>query len=215
MIAYLVGVMLGDGGVYGNTYVVFCRDRNLQFVQMVAEHVEKTFKFRPNIRRAAPNCYMASSNRKDVHDVFVRMGFPKGRKLVNTRIPEIFRKKPKENLDVVRGLFDAEGYCGIDRQKHGEQEYGYPYVGLDTISKPLIEEAESILKRLEIECNVSVKAPRGWGKNPRWSLIIKGKPRVEKFREIIGFRHPMKIEKLETIMGDPQRLYAEHSQFGE
>lgn len=200
MMAYLVGVMLGDGGVYGKTYTVFCRDRDLEFVESIAALVEKLFKIKPNIRKAAPNCYIASTNKKSIHQFFVENGFPKGRKLINARIPKIFLKNLDDRIAVIRGLFDAEGYCGIDRQRHGDLEYEYPYIGLDMISGPLVKEIQVILSELEIESNVAMKKVRGWGRHPQWSLVIKGESRIEKFRQKVGFQHPAKVKRLDAIL---------------
>jgi intein/homing endonuclease len=200
-LAYIVGLMLGDGGVYGNSYTVFCRDREKEFVHWCAEKVEDVFKVQPNIHRVAPNCWAASTNRRDVHKRLCEIGFPKGRKLTTAEIPAIFLKMEGDRIDVVKGLFDAEGYCGIDRQRHGNRVYEYAYVGIDMIAKPVIREAQKILRELGIEGKVQMKKPRAWGRNPQWSIIIKGNDRVRKFAAKIGFRHPVKSAKLREIIG--------------
>lgn len=199
-LAYLVGVMLGDGGVYGNSYTVFCRDESKEFAERIATLVENLFNFKPRVHRASPNCWMVSTNRKEVHRFFVELGYPKGRKLTTLRIPRTLTMDERSRLEVTRGLFDAEGYCGIDSQKHGERVYAYPYVGIDMIARPLIRELQGILQGLGIENTVSIKRPRGWGKNPQFSLVIKGSERIRKFRELVGFRHPEKREKLERLI---------------
>lgn len=208
-LAYLVGVMLGDGGVYGSSYTVFCRDGSEEFVKMVAERVERIFGFKPRISRASPNRWVASTNRRDVHDFLIELGYPKGRKLTTLRIPRMFAVDAGSRLEVAKGLFDAEGYCGADREVHGGRAYAHPYVGIDMIAKPLIKQLQEILEQLGIESTVWVKKPRAWGKNPQFSLVIKGLERVQKFRETVGFRHPEKMKKLDGLVkGDPQRPYA-------
>lgn len=198
-LAYLIGVMLGDGGVYGNTYTVFCIDESKEFAEVIADVVRRIFNFEPRLRRCSPNCWIVSTNRKDVHDFLIRIGYPKGRKLTNLRIPNIFAEKKALRLEVAKGLFDAEGYCGIDKQKHGEKKYCYPYIGIDMIAKPLIRQLRGVLLEEGIESVIFTKKPRGWGKHPQYSLVIKGFDGVRKFRDVIGFRHPEKKEKLERL----------------
>lgn len=200
-LAYIVGVMLGDGGIYGKSYTVFCRDREREFVEFCAGKVREVFGIHPRIHRAAPNCWAATTNRRSVHRFLETVGYPKGRKLTNAKIPAMFLASEKDRIEVIRGLFDAEGYCGIDRQEHGERFYEYPYVGIDMIAKPVIMEVKRILSELGIECSVSLKRPRAWGKHPQWSLVIKGRERVRKFAELIGFRHPVKSARLKEIVG--------------
>jgi hypothetical protein len=191
--------MLGDGGVYGNTYTVFCRDRERKFVEQCAEKVKDLFNIQPKIHRVAPNCWAASTNRRDVHQFMCKIGYPKGRKLITARIPAIFMKTKSDRIDVAKGLFDAEGYCGIDRQKHGNEIYEYPYVGIDMIAKPVIKELHEILGELGIDGAIQMKKPHAWGKHPQWSIIIKGKDKVQRFAQAIGFRHPIKSARLKEI----------------
>lgn len=199
-LAYLIGVMLGDGGVYGRSYTVFCKDRNRSFVETIAGMAEKIFGVEPRIRRASPNCWMASTNHKEVHRVLIKLGYPKGRKLTNLSIPPRFVEDPKDRMEILRGLFDAEGYCGLDIQRHGEKIYEYPYVGIDMIARPLLKQVQGMLRDLGIESSVSVKRPRARGRNPQLSLVIKGTERVRRFADLIGFRHPEKSEKLRRLV---------------
>lgn len=199
-LAYLIGVMLGDGGVYGNSYTVFCRDRSGEFAESIAKIVEKIFNFTPRVNRASPNCWIVSTNRRDIHRFFVEIGYPKGRKLTTLKMPRIFTADRDSRLEVARGLFDAEGYCGIDRQKHGGRVYSYPYVGIDMITGPLVKQLHGILREVTIESAISIKRRRAWGKNPQFSLVIKGLEKVRKFRDVIGFRHPEKRKKLDRLV---------------
>lgn len=198
-LAYLLGVMLGDGGIYGKSYTVFCRDREKKFAEDIARIVEELFHIKPRVRKISPNCWMVSTNHRKVHKFFERLQYPKGRKLVTLDIPSMFLQD-KLKVEVVQGLFDAEGYCGLDIQRHGEKTYVYPYVGIDMIAKPLIKRVQGILGGLGIESSVNVKRLRAWGKNPQFSLVIKGMERVKKFKELIGFRHPEKAKKLKRLV---------------
>jgi hypothetical protein len=195
-LAYIIGVMLGDGGVYGNYYTVFCRDPNLEFVEFIARTVEELFGIKPNVRRASTKYYLVSTNVRWVHDFFLRIGFPKGRKLTNASIPPLYRN----DLDVVKGLFDSEGYCGIDYQRHGEKTYAYPYVGIDMIARPVIMQAMDLLSQHGIQCSHQRKTPRAWGKHYQWRLVVKGWENVKLFSELIGFRHPEKSRRLLEIL---------------
>lgn len=195
-LAYLVGVMLGDGGVYGNYYTVFCRDPNLDFVNFVAKTVEELFGIRPNLRRAGLKQYIVSTNVRSVHDFMLRIGFPKGRKLVNAEIPPLFW----EDIYVVKGLFDSEGYCGMDIQVHHGKEYKYPYAGIDIIARPIVVQTHRILQRHGVLCAYHMKEPHAWGKHRQWRLVVKGWKNVLKFSEKVGFRHPDKARRLGEIL---------------
>lgn len=206
-LAYLIGLMLGDGGLYGKSYTVFCRDMDEAFVRQCTEIVRQLLGFEPRIKKLSPNCFVLSTNRKDIHKFFCDIGFPKGRKLTTSHIPSIALKTENDRIDVVGGLFDAEGYCGIDRQRHYGRIYSYPYVGIDMISGPIVAKVSSMLKELGIEHSMRVKKARAWGKHPQYIIVIKGREQVEKFGRSIGFRHPVKAKKLKDILGDPQRPY--------
>lgn len=195
-LAYLIGVMLGDGGVYGNYYTVFCRDPNFEFANFIAATVEELFGVKPNIRRASKSLYIVSTNVRKVHDFLLRIGFPKGRKLVSAQIPELF----KHDIDVVKGLFDSEGYCGIDVQTQGMKKFRYPYVSIDMVAKKVLVEAHHILQLNEISSTYNRKKPHTWGRHYQWRLTVMGWDNVEKFSEKVGFRHPEKAEKLRKIL---------------
>ncbi len=195
-LAYLIGVMLGDGGVYGNYYTVFCRDPNPEFVNFIARTVQELFGINPHVRRASTKYYLVSTNVKWVHDFFLRIGFPKGRKLTSAEIPPLYRN----DLDVVKGLFDSEGYCGIDLQRHGDRTYAYPYVGIDMIARPVIRQARELLLQHGIRCSHQRKRPRAWGKHYQWRLVVKGWEEVAAFAEEVGFRHPDRSRRLQQIL---------------
>ncbi len=195
-LAYLVGVMLGNGGVYGNYYTVFCRDPNLEFINFIASMVEELFGVKPDIRRASKNQYVVSTNAKKVHDFLLKTGFPKGRKPINAQIPELFR----HDIDVVKGLFDSEGYCGMDIQTKREKQHHHPFVGIEMLAKKVVVQAHHILQLNGVESVYRRGKPYAWGKHYQWRLTVEGRDNVEKFSEKVGFRHPEKAEKLRRIL---------------
>ncbi|MDW8001044.1 MAG: LAGLIDADG family homing endonuclease, partial [Candidatus Nitrosocaldus sp.] len=113
-------------------------------------------------------------------------------------IPLLFR----DSVDVVRGLFDAEGHVGIDTQRHGDKQYRYPYACLDMIAKPVVIQSHHILSAHSIQSSYHRKQPHSWGKHPQWRLLVKGRENMEKFKEQIGFRHPAKAKRLEEILSE-------------
>jgi DNA-binding transcriptional regulator WhiA len=198
-LAYLIGVMLGDGGIYGKSYIVFSRDKNKEFCEYVSNIVNETIEYKPKIARVG-KCWRVYLNNKELLQKFFNLGVPKGRKLTTTEIPQWILEKKELKISFLQGIYDAEGYVSIDRQKHGEKEYIYPLVGIDMISKKLTTQIAEILSELSIRCRVEKAFLHGFGKKQQWKVIVKGWEEVKKFNSMIGFRHHERKEKIEKIL---------------
>ena len=199
-LAYLVGVMLGDGGIYGKSYSVFSRDKNKEFCEYISKLVEITTGYKPNVVRVG-GCWRTHSKIKPLQEKFLNLGVKKGKKLTTTEIPSWILEKKELKIAFLQGIYDAEGYISIDRQKHNDKEYIYPLVGIDMISKKLVKQILEILSELSIKSKIEKCFPHG-GKKQKLRVITKGWDEVKKFNSIIGFRHPEKKEKIDGILRD-------------
>lgn len=196
---YLMGVMLGDGGIYGKYYTVFCRDPDPGFSAKIAKLVSELLGIKPKIKRGNSQ-YVVYTCRKRIHDGLISLGMPKGRKLTSTRIPKFLLNDLESKRELVRGLMDAEGSVFLDVQKHGGRIYIYPVVSLDMIAKPILAQLRQILLEFGIHSNLYRRSPRAWGKHPQWRIQIKGEDQVSRFAQLIGFGHSQKAAKLAQIL---------------
>lgn len=198
-LAYIVGVMIGDGGIYGKSYVVFARDKNKDFCEYISKLVENTTKYKPKIVRVG-GAWRTHLNNKEALNYFLQLGVQKGRKLTTLTIPEWIRDKDLK-IAFLQGIYDAEGYVTIDKQTHNKKVYEYPLVGIDMIGKKIVTQIANFLSELSIRATVQQCALHGFGKRIQWRVTTKGWDEVKKFSSIVGFRHPERKEKLTKMVG--------------
>lgn len=200
-ITYLLGLMLGDGGIYDNNYTVFVDDSCKTFVKQITEIASEKLGAEIHMSQHSANSWRASSNLTSVWNYFSTLGVPKGRKSKRVSIPSwVFQEKMENKLSVVQGLFDAEGYVGIDKQRHGDKTYRYPYIGIDMTSKNIVNQIASILRENDISVSINQRPPRGWSKRTQWRIVVKGERRVSNLVKAVGFKHPQKVNNLEKAI---------------
>ncbi|KXB05883.1 hypothetical protein AKJ53_01815 [candidate division MSBL1 archaeon SCGC-AAA382F02] len=201
LINYLLGLMLGDGGIYDNNYTVFVDDSCKTFVKQITEIASEKLGTEVHMSQHSANSWRASSNLTSVWTYFSTLGVPKGRKSKTVSIPSwVFQEKMENKLSVIQGLYDAEGYVGIDKQRHGDKTYQYPYIGIDMTSKKIINQIANILRENGLSVSINQLPPRGWSKHRQWRIVVKGERKVTNLAKTIGFKHPQKMNDLEKAI---------------
>lgn len=118
--AYLLGLLLADGGIYRyrdsrgpNSYryqVDFVADRSEAFAKQVAGSVYEQFGLKPCIRKhPKADCFYVTASNKEIWKKLSEI-IPNGNKTLSAELPT---KDPFNIVDhkisLLRGLFDGEG----------------------------------------------------------------------------------------------------------
>lgn len=198
-IFYVLGLMLGDGGIYyynrgkkGDSYEVqSTNDTSKDFVLRISRMLQ-AMGIETSIRRQMGKkspYFTCRSQRKAIFELFKKMGVPVGSKSNTVRIPQyIFDMGIEEQVSVVRGIFDAEGGVYFLKEKK------YPFVSMNAMSSGLIYDVQRVLKKVNIDPKISYHPY-----SKKTFIYISGRDKVTKFMDTIGFRHPEQIKKWNII----------------
>lgn len=205
---YLFGLMLADGGIYkyrdkrgpnsSHFQTDFVADESLEFAFLISKLVKHEFDISTKlIRHSKANCYYVSNYKKDTFFKFARFGMPKGNKTDNVIFPYYFRGLPlKSKLALVRGIFDGEATVTIKKENHKYKDkihhYQYPVIELKMSSSKIIEQIAEILNEIGIYYSKYF-----YPEKRRYEIHIRDNFSLKKFKQKIGFLHPIKKEKLE------------------
>ena len=141
---------------------------------------------------------------KEVRDILIKLGFPKGKKSKTVTVP----KKILESKDKIlysgflRGLLDTDGHIGFRNRKslHGYSKFKkefnyYPTITISTISKKLMEDTCLMLKELGIKHFLYSYQPKDPRDSYKYVIIMNGKDRLEKWMDQIGSKNPVKLSR--------------------
>jgi archaeal flagellar protein FlaI len=198
-IAYLAGLIIGDGNLSKSDYLVRIVDENKEFIEIVANLIEKEFNKKPKIYFDKFNnsfvCYIHS---KEIWNFFTNeLHIPYGNKSRIATVPqEIIGSNEKMKKAFLSGIFDAEGSSYLQKDSHHPN--GYPRVQIKMYNSQLISEISMILK----EIGISHKTYHYFD----FSIIsIHGYKNCSKFFDIIGSFHPVKKENLISLLSPKKR----------
>ncbi|MFH1588226.1 MAG: LAGLIDADG family homing endonuclease [Candidatus Diapherotrites archaeon] len=194
-LAYIIGVILGDGHLHSNKNnkkgnwticVYFDNYCHMKKYNKIIKN-EIGIKAKINKEKNCFNCYFCS---KAIHWFF--MSFFKlvnGAKFDKIIIPKriIDSKNRKIINSCIQGLFDSDGT--VTKR----------YAGFSSTSKKIVNQVHLILEKQ----GISPKKHK-WLKNKKYKMLystrIGNKEGIKKFQKKIGFRHPVKKERLNTLL---------------
>ncbi|MBI4043528.1 MAG: hypothetical protein HY393_01825 [Candidatus Diapherotrites archaeon] len=192
--AYLIGAILGDGSLAGENsndkgnWGILTYFDNEGHMSIFNQIVENEFSIKPKICRPKnKNHFVSYFCSKPLH-WYLRSFFEmhNGYKASKIMIPKIILNSKNDKLQaaVLQGLFDTDGTI----TKRG-------YVQYASTSKRIIDQVSSLLNTRNIVHSKAVwlKAEKYL---PLYSIAIRRKSSVINFAQRIGFRHPLKAEKL-------------------
>ncbi len=204
-IAYLAGLIAGDGCIVGNSdrfvirFTSNCDELRRRFREIV--HDLFGIEAREVIRDGKVPTVEFSS--KIVAHVLKKLGVPPSPKSSKLDMTPILLSLPNEVLaGYIRGLFDCDG-CVVVRRN------GSSIVELDTTSENLARKLQLILLRFGIIAHLRKRNVRGKtniingrevvSRHDKYSLIIYGE-NIERFARYIGFGNPEKAVKLQKLL---------------
>lgn len=192
-LAYVIGILLGDGHLKndnGNLKGDWTVEAYFD-IKTAAKKYQKafynTFKLKPKITKDR-NYYVANIASKAIHKYLnLICKIPNGAKSHKITVPNI--PMNKNNLScLIQGLFDSDGTCCTKKKS----------VRYSSVSKDIICQLEKIFRsyyNINTKKNIWIKHKKY---KPLYTIIIY-RDYLLKFKKNIGFKHPIKKEKLELI----------------
>lgn len=200
-LAYIIGLMLADGGIYKYKYsyktaykTLFTSDSCEEFANMIARMITETFHITPCIWKSKRDREIqVYSNRKQLVDFFEKLGIKVNRKATKVKIPMVIKdKSKKESIALLRGIFDGDGTLILHKKNNNGKIYITPCIKLKSMSRFLIKDVKEMIGKL------GIKSIDYYSVNENVLYII-GKKEVSKFLKIINFSHPLKMQKSKDI----------------
>lgn len=189
--ARIIGFIMGDGSITfddssskGNHHDLRFYPDNIDVANIFINDFEKLYLKKPNLRKLK-NYFILHVSSKPAWEDLKKFGdlsslkwkFPKG------------LSSKEEKIEWLKAIFDCEAYVSIKKKN----------ISFQTVSKRGIVSVQNLLKEFEIDSKIyNYKR-----KNPKWNtnylLFILGKENIYKFKQKIGFNHPLKKEQLDKI----------------
>ncbi|MFH1306712.1 MAG: LAGLIDADG family homing endonuclease [Candidatus Micrarchaeota archaeon] len=192
-LAYLLGVIAGDGSLDGNRICIY---------ESYPQLVEKYMKASVEAIEVEPKCYVVDKRgqkgsfaKKEYYEIriyskefagFVKKEVPQIIASADTRcVPEqILKSKTEVQAAFLSGLYDAEGYMNGKR------------VDMAMRARKMLHQIQAMLLRLGIQASFGEKKVQG---NPQWFVSISDRQSVRKFMEKIGFSRKDKKKALANV----------------
>jgi len=194
---YFVGLIAGNGAItttpHGEVTIRFSNtnpELRIKFRQIVKELFDVEVEEDANTLKF---------NSKIVGHILNRLGIPNSPKSHRLDMSEILLSLPNEELSAfIRGLFDCNGTVVLrDRS----------YVALKMTSEKLAKKLQLALLRFGIVshlCQKSMSRGKIIPKHNKFEMKIYG-DNIDKFAKFIGFDHPEKLKKLQTVVNQRKK----------
>jgi intein/homing endonuclease len=133
--------------------------------------------------------------------------FPFGSKTYSVKIPRIIMRAKNSEIwsSFIRGFSDGNGCLNFDK-RHGysyqkilNHIHTYPRIFIKCVSKQLIDELSILLKRLEIDHTTHIGRSKKFNEVNAFVIQIKGKKRLKKWMDVIGFNNPVQQTRYEIF----------------
>jgi len=203
-LAYLCGLILGDGTVCGSDYGILIRSTKLELIDIFCENTRK-LGFRPYVLKYEEKAHKCPSGKIVDRTVYYARIRSKAMYAIlrpcklrdyKFKIPSFVFRNRKAAASFLQGYFDAEGSASFNKAKG--------FVEITAGSKHLsnIEEIKYCLGLLKIRAVVSRK-------KRCYVLSIADWPSRLKFKCLINFRIRRKCETLKRDREPKRRYYSE------
>jgi hypothetical protein len=159
-LAYIIGLMLADGGIYKYKYryktaykTLFTSDSSEEFANVIAQMIRETLHITPCIWKSKRDREIqVYSNRKQLVDFFEKLGIKVNRKATTVKIPMAIKdKSKKESIALLRGIFDGDGTLVLHRKNENGKTSITPCIKLKSMSRFLIKDVKEIVEKLGIK----------------------------------------------------------------
>jgi len=192
-IAYLIGVLCGDGSIAKNSYqiIIGCSKNEKKYVNILANLWGDCFGKKPFIYKLKRGIGIFTTN-KVIHIFLTKViGLPSGKKK-DLNVPNLIKKDSELMKHFIGGFFDTDGTIYL---KRGRESY---YIKFSQKSKFILEEIQTFLNRFNIksvfECDK---------RNEIYSLAIYRRESVINSCKLIKSRYPRKARLLNRLSIGP------------
>ena len=190
-LAYLTGVLLGDGYIASNGYYLSATFDDEGYMDAFINAASKFLPgYSPQIKTNSTSTVVTLGSKIFAEMLSRIFGIPKGKKSEIWDVPDVVLFNDELMEYFIAGLFDADGYV---------DERG-PAVILSTKSEKAARKIWYALQRLGIVSSVSKVKNRGFREDYIYRIAISGIDDLRKFHRSIPLQHSKKRAKLEEIL---------------
>jgi len=193
LIAYLAGLVASDGHLKKDSYGIQVSTANLEFAKNIQKIIAPITGKLPRIYQNG--CYVVEINDKALYkDLKERFRIPSGEKSDKLVSPLITEQE--EIRQFIKGFCDGDS--SVHKRKMRKKYV--PRIRIMSTSKAILEWIRKQFIKDGIGCSKPFKdIPHGFGDKMNWRIEIYGN-NVRKFKEKIGYSHPEKLAKLESLL---------------
>ena len=161
------------------------------FLNYLKPLIRRIFPFvNPHIYyRTDENTIILRVYSKELHKLFIDIGFKNGKKSRTVKIPEFIINKENLMNATIRGIFDTDGCVFMDKRK--DYKKPYPRITLQSASIELVNQLEHFLSK-----NFKLYVNRSNRDGYRNYLEIYGHAQLETFLKQIGFSNKRHLSKI-------------------
>ncbi len=199
----LAGIIIGDGCLYhkNSNYLITIAgniDEDREYYNYISEMIFRLIQKRPIIKIHQRALRLNLKNKLLFNFFFEYLGMMyDGNKTYDVVIPSLILKTPVFTKACLRGIVDTDGSVFVS-DKPGSPEY--PSIEITTVSKNLAFQLRHILLNLGYRATLRWHDPKNDFQVRTYKLGLNGWDMLMKWQNDIGFSHPLKRLRAETII---------------
>ncbi len=159
LLAELIGILFGDGGIGNNWQIVISLNSvaDLKYSSYVSDLFDKLFHIKPGIRkRPNQNTLVLVYSSMNLLDFLFSKGIVRGNKIRQEfDIPRWIKTNPMYKIAFVRGLVDTDGCLYIHQHKVNGKLYKNLGLCYTSYSPPLLTSVATIFNEFGIKSHVT------------------------------------------------------------
>ena len=193
--ARLLGFIMGDGSISKlgkpastqNHDICFYPDDN-QMLSIFLSDFEKLYLKKPKVKNLGKYFSVRVSSKPACDDLRSFGEFTS----LKWELPKKLKSLP-EKQEWLRAIFDCEACIG-KRQ-----------IQFQSVSQKGVESIKQVLQEFGIDTKIYIYDRKHINWNLNYILVISKKENIVKYKDLIGFNHSKKQEKLKILAGVPER----------
>lgn len=205
LLAYLVGVHLGDGSMQmvtnGTNSIRFFGHKEDDwnfFSEKLPMIIKKLFNkdVRPTMREDQNTCVLSICSKAVVTFLHNVLNIPAGNKKKIQGLPNFIKNDKNLLINCIRGIADTDFSITFQKDNRGKPKY--PLISCTMANQNIIKDLSDCLNGFgfKVISQFNMKRFRNGKINIEHRIQIYGKEQLEKWMELIGFWNSCRINKL-------------------